>query len=76
MTQEKCLSFRFRCRGLLILILTDVASVAGIFRGVAPVLLLGVARKRRISRPRPLSPKVKRLNISAGKKKLFKEMQI
>ena len=40
----KCLPFGFRGRGLWILILTDVspASVAAIFRGLAPVLSLGV----------------------------------
>ena len=41
---SKCLSSGLRGRVLLFLLLPDVssASVAGIFRGLAPVLLLGV----------------------------------
>ena len=40
----KCLSSGLRGRGLLFLLLPDIspASVAGIFSGLAPVLLLGV----------------------------------
>ena len=72
----ECLLFGLRDRGLLILLLPDVspASVAGIFRGLAPGLLLGVsqAKHQGVS----LSPKGKHSNINADCESLNQYIKI